>query len=1159
MNEQLVNSLAYLRDNPKQPKFVDFQVLAERDRKAEKGNYLFLKLYEPNTKAFLCNAFVYPKEWYPGRQKQPNFSHYQNVLRYCYAGLLSDNQPPELLLQVLQAVWFPIADATSGTNPSNGMNGYLIPLKFIIAPDFNVTGAELESVFNCPAKYFYESFLGLQRSIRLTPTSIGYVRGNAIHKGIQYASNEWIRSQDPVKAMRAYHRAILDVWRDNFDILIRKSYKRGPNKDLKLPIQVDSIVVDNIIEQFEGVSPTQLLNESLLFSPERGISGRADQIILRKTFEELWEIKTGSRYYIESDYDPFTGAAHPGGMQAFAYHDIIKKITGRTPKTFIEFFDADAGLSEDNPEIIPLEQHAVIKRRKINLEEENCEEYWNLLLQTRNIAFAIESGLLSGYDRYKINRFLSKRYMPALGTDFNLLSSNWFRVCSYCPSNQLGICADGKRMLDPDIWLHFPQSLFEYWAWYFKQLKFELNNVKRHLYRLATTNIDVLEKQGVTISNLKKVKFDSYRYLLTLKSAKRIFTRIREGDDVFVTPTHLIPGEIFSIEGKVQSLRSEEIVIKTRSIIKGRNQKVDTFRVDQVENVLFSKWQSRSLTDFLFGAMARSGIQGRTITDSELPYTVQLLLGLQKPKHIKRVPRTALLSVLDSSKVEAIEKALGLKAGEIMLVQGPPGTGKTRMIAQMAKEMFAEAYLLRSQEVDEATPLTKAVLILANTHRAADEVIIKLSAFPDLKPYIIRLESYSKEHPPEVQNFIIPKIVAYEETMGEKADAVKLVTILQQGNELFNKAGIVVGTLGSVGSNLLKGVNFKWIIVDEAGQATEPACLGAFRHLTSKTDSTDGYPRIILVGDHFQLPPVVAEETKNYTPSIPKSLCKAGLIPGDSLKTSLFERLHRLWGKKFGNVIILDKQYRMNEAICKIIRTAFYPEVDYQPANEEIGKHSLTDFLSSFEKDLIEKTKEEIIAQIFNPKQPIVFINTANDPKAFEGQQDVEIQTESRFNLREAKIAAIIVAHFLKQYQETAQLEIAKQVGVISPYRNQNNLIYSEMRAIGLADEIIENIRVDTVDRFQGDEREIIIISLTNSNKENIIGQLHSEWRRLNVSISRAKAKLILLGNRETFIKPGGDKNEIEAKEYFRRVFETIDALTREGLATQIDSKNIKT
>ncbi|NHK31774.1 MAG: AAA family ATPase [Asgard group archaeon] len=1143
--------LQLLQSSPNVSKYIDIQVLAERNREAEGDKYqLALKILDPKTNTFMCNAVIYPMEWYPGRAIEPTFSHYHNVLRYCYAGLSSEGRTPIILLQILKAVWKPDKD--------NNEEGQLIILKFIISPDHNITGAELELAFNCPAKYFYESFLGLQRSIRNSPTSIGFVRGNAIHKGIQYASNEWVRSNDPVKAMEAYNRAVIDVWRDNFSILLRKSYYRGPGKDLKLPLQVDSIVVDQIAEQFEGINESQLLNESLLFSPERGISGRADQIILKKDFDELWEIKTGSRYFIESDYDPLSGVTHPGGVQAFAYHEIIKKVTGRVPKAFIEFFDADAELAEDNPEIIPLEDHAVIKRRKIDVFDAESDEYLDLLLQTRNISFAIESGLLSGYDRYKINRFLSRRFMPALGTDFNLLSSNWHRICNYCPSNQQGICSDGKRLLDPDIWLHFPQTLYEYWSWYFRQLRFELNSVKKHLHKLATTEISILENQGITISDLKIEKFDPYRYLLTLRSDKKIFTRIREGDDVFITPSHLKPGEIFSMEGKIESVTRNDIIIKTRSTIKGRGKKADTFRVDQVENIIFSKWQTRSLSDFLFESMNRSNILGRKISDKELPYTTRLLLGSTKPQKIGSKSRKRLIKELDSFKVEAIEKALALKPGEILLVQGPPGSGKTRMIAQMAKEIFADHYLLHSKIIDESEYyLPKSVLILANTHRAADEVVSKLSSFDELKPFIIRLESYSKDHPEEVQDYILPNKTDFDDTFKDKADADLLVTILKKGIGFYRQAGIIVGTLGSVGNNLLKGLTFQWVIVDEAGQATEPATLGAFRHLCPKSESDERYPRIILVGDHKQLPPVVSEETIDHTPEVPDILKKAGLNENDSLKTSLFERLFRLWQGKHNNVLILSEQYRMNEAISRIIKNAFYPKVNYVPANKEIGSHTLVDYFAKFNFDLSTLQSNNLISKIFEPKVPVVLINTEKDSEANEGIQDVDIQTESRFNIRETQIISSIIAEFLELLDESIRIDVSQQIGIISPYRHQNNLIYSELRAKGIAEEIINNIRVDTVDRFQGDEREIIIISLTNSNEANIIGQLHRDWRRMNVSISRAKAKLIILGNRQTFTKKGSDEKETEAKNLFKEVFKTIDALKNEGLASEINSTTI--
>ena len=1154
--DDITTQFDQLKKSPNRAKYTDFQVLAKRNREAEGDKYqLVMTLLDPETRAVICNAVIYPMEWYPGKQEEASFSHYHSVLRYCFAGLTSEGQPAEILLQVMKAVWKPDKESTEKESENGGQ---LIILKFIISPDYNITGAELELAFNCPAKYFYESFLGLQRSIRNAPTSIGFVRGNAIHKGIQYASNEWVQSNDPVEALKAYNRAVIDEWRDNFEVLLRKNYYRGPSKDLKLPIQVDSLVVDQIAEQFDEISDDQLLNECLLFSPERGISGRADQIILKKDVE-LWEIKTGSRYFIESDYDPLTGVTHPGGIQAFAYHNIVKKVMGKAPKAFIEFFDADAELDEGNPEIIPLEEHAIIKRRKIDLKKDKSDEYLDLLLQTRNIAFAIESGLLSGYDRYKINRFLSRRYMPALGTNFNLLSSNWNRICNYCPSNQQGICSDGRRLLDSDIWLHFPQELYEYWSWYFRQLRYELNNVKRHLHKLATTDPEKLENQGISIFNLEMEKFDRYRYILTLNSKKKIFTRIREGDSVFVTPSDMKPGEIFSVEGTIESMDSFKITIKTRSTLKGRTQKSRNFRIDQVENVIFSRWQTRSLTDFLFEAMNRSNILGRKITAKELPNLVKLLLGISKPAKIKKHNRSRLLTQLDKFKVEAIEKALGLEPGEILLVQGPPGTGKTRMIAQLAKEIFSEHYLLHSRNVmSNSYTLPKPVLILANTHRAADEVISKLSSFSDLRPFVLRLESYSKDHPEEVQEFIIPNKVDYANNFDEKADPDLLVSILRKGIDIYNTAGIIVGTLGSVGNNMLKGLNFSWVIVDEAGQATEPATLGMLRHMCPPEDSEEGFPRIVLVGDHKQLPPVVAEETIEKTPEVPKVLTRAGLTKDDSLKTSLFERLFRMWFGKSENIVILSEQYRMNEAISRIIDKTFYQEVNYIPANDAIGLHTLDDFLKQYSiLDHSKDTSFDLIQKIFDSKFPTVFINTENDVSAFEGIEEVDIQTESRFNIKEAKMISNLIVSFLSSFNEQEKIEIAKQIGVISPYRHQNNLIYGELRAQQLAGEIIENIRVDTVDRFQGDEREIIILSLTNSNEANIIGQLHREWRRMNVSISRAKAKLIIVGNRRTFTNNSQDEKESEAKALFKIMFKTINELKKENKAIEFASEKI--
>ena len=248
----------------------------------------------------------------------------------------------------------------------------------------------------------------------------------------------------------------------------------------------------------------------------------------------------------------------------------------------------------------------------------------------------------------------------------------------------------------------------------------------------------------------------------------------------------------------------------------------------------------------------------------------------------------------------------------------------------------------------------------------------------------------------------------------------------------------------------------------------------------------------------------------------------------------------------------------MNEAISRIIKNAFYPLVNYIPANDDIGKHTIDEFLETF--DSIDNTKNslsELIEKLFISPKPVIFINTEKDKSAIEGIEEIDIQTESRFNIRESKIIGRIIAEFLALYNEKDRIEIVKQIGVISPYRHQNNLIYGELRANNLSEEIIENLRVDTVDRFQGDEREIIILSLTNSNDNNIIGQLHRDWRRMNVSISRAKAKLIIIGNQRTFTQKSSEEKENEAKKIFKEVFRTITELKQENLADEFSSKDI--
>ncbi|MFW9924381.1 MAG: hypothetical protein ACFFDW_13950, partial [Candidatus Thorarchaeota archaeon] len=135
--EDIVKQLEILQTSPNTPRFVDFQVLAKRNRELEGEKYqLNLALMKPDTREPICNAIIYPGEWYPTRSDKPKFSHYHSVLRYCFAGLSSEGKPAELLLQIMKAVWKPDKSDEKGTSTT----GQLIILKFIISPDHNITG-----------------------------------------------------------------------------------------------------------------------------------------------------------------------------------------------------------------------------------------------------------------------------------------------------------------------------------------------------------------------------------------------------------------------------------------------------------------------------------------------------------------------------------------------------------------------------------------------------------------------------------------------------------------------------------------------------------------------------------------------------------------------------------------------------------------------------------------------------------------------------------------------------------------------------------------------------------------------------------------------------------------------------------------------------------
>jgi energy-coupling factor transporter ATP-binding protein EcfA2 len=1063
----------------------------------------------------LGTCAVFNGEWYPGCQGSIPYSHYAPTL---YRVLLARQRREEtepLRLQVLKAV----AALTR--------SGRLLPvlLKFIIAPEHTLTGAQLEQVYGCPLQVFYTRFVGVSYDVLRPRDGGGDVRGRAIHEGYRRAAAEFVASGDLERARAAYLDGVRRVWTEWLTTLCLKLSSR-PVTDHTQPLEVVDEILGYCCQRWEGQS-LRLYLERLFYAPSRGISGRADRVEepLGGGPLRVVEIKTRG---MDAEQDPQTGERHPGGLQALAYREILHSFGEEGAEAVVEEIQG----ARIKP--LPLEDHPLARRLRLDLSTRD-ERVVDLIAQARNIGYCVATGLFTGYDRYLLDRAGDDWRLRELGGSFELLRP--WPPCPICPAQRRGVCAYGTRRAGPRLYSLFryaPNRLFAYWAWFHRQLKAEERASRELLFHLVTTPAETLEQsEGITIGRLRLMEQDGLDAVFARDD--RIETRIREDDRVLVTPERRAPGQIFSVEGTVEVVGEREIALRL-------NDRVDpegTYRVDLLGGYDMRQWQLEGLTDFLVSVMASTGVRGRKVLVDELPRLARILLGAEPPSPPGEAP-TSPAPDLNATQRRALAAALALQPGDLLLIQGPPGTGKTSLIAHLARAVLAR-YLFDYD--GKAEQDRRPVLILTNTHRAADEVVLKLlDRFPEVAPFIIRVGGRRADMDERVARQTLAERAGAREAL-DGADlavngAIALFRLIRRAQTYHDHAGIFVGTLGSADAAELRGLSFELVIVDEAGQATEPAMLQALRHLPS------GYAgRLVLVGDHCQLPPVVSDEL--IPPPVPEAFRQLGLEAGDSLRTSAFERLARLYPHA---LITLTEQYRMNAPICTLVSETFY-DGRLVPGTDEVAGRTLAGWLAGL-------GMPEPSGSIWSGP-PVVLITTEADPNArdsgarFTAGRSAD---EARDNPREAEIIAALLAELVRPFPQERRLDVAREIGVISPYRRQNNRIRQELLR---HDEALAAVRVDTVDRFQGGEREVIVVSLVNSNDEAAIGRLHAEWRRMNVAISRARRALVIVGDRSTFTRDSGRPEEDEARRYYRVLFDEIERLERQGQARVLDSRRL--
>jgi DNA replication ATP-dependent helicase Dna2 len=418
--------------------------------------------------------------------------------------------------------------------------------------------------------------------------------------------------------------------------------------------------------------------------------------------------------------------------------------------------------------------------------------------------------------------------------------------------------------------------------------------------------------------------------------------------------------------------------------------------------------------------------------------------------------------LLNEDQRNAVKKVFSAK--DYSLVQGLPGTGKSSTIVFVARLLAAHG---------------KRVLITSYTHAAVDNLMMKLidkgvsASTNGVGPRIIRVANKGSSHL-AVHPILLSEVALTLQQSIEATANSPSSDVLQM---VLSRARIIgVTALSIPGSPVLLGQDFDVVIVDEAGQISQPTIIGALMAAES----------FVLVGDHKQLPPLVTS----------KAAEKAGY--GVSM-------LSRLAEKHDNCVAKLTLQYRMHEDICQICNDIVYAG-QLKCANETVQFQAL--HLSRFQES------DSWVSRIVSPKKPVVFADTDFfDRDSAQGGAKQLVGLECRpekssngnmVNDHEVSIVRRIVQELL-----TAGLP-ASSIGIISPFRAQIRRFnessgFSQWKTCGL--------EISTIDSYQGRDKQVIIISFVRSNSKGFSGRLLNDFRRLNVAVSRAMKKLILVGS----------------------------------------------
>lgn len=486
----------------------------------------------------------------------------------------------------------------------------------------------------------------------------------------------------------------------------------------------------------------------------------------------------------------------------------------------------------------------------------------------------------------------------------------------------------------------------------------------------------------------------------------------------------------------------------------------DVAVLQTAENLGVQLYFDESSYQLMFSAL----LQTVNAKDGRLAQLRDILLGSVAPQFRHNSP--VAFPWLNPSQEAAVNNVINAK--DVSIVHGPPGTGKTTTLVEAICETLkrenqvlvcAQSNMavdwISEQLQDRGVP----VLRIGNPTRVTDKMLGAT--------YERQFENHPSYHELWSVRQSIRQLYSEKKARGSRAVQDKIARLRDRANaleigirqDLFDGSRVIASTLVGAANRLLDGVRFNSLFIDEAAQALEPACWIAIARSN----------RVILAGDHCQLPPTI----------------KCVQAERLGLGVTLMEKIAK---RKPQCVNLLDTQYRMCQEIVMFPSHWFYGD---RLKTSDLVKHR----------------------NILQYDLPLVWHDTSN----MDFGEEFSADTAGRSNSGEAEYIMNLLVQYADKIGHKRIVDENIDFGIISPYKQQ---VYKLRRMLKSKRElklVKSHMTVNTIDGFQGQERDVIIISLVRANADGNIGFL-SELRRMNVAITRSRMKLIIVGDASTLV-----------------------------------------